>query len=132
MLFFLSKIPFKETKAISLIFNAEYFIPDDGPLKSYKDYIQRLPQNEVPAVFGQHGNAEISSQIENSRVMLETMVSLQAQVAGEGGMTPEQAVGAVAADLYDRVPALLNLADIRTMLLDDPSPLNIVLLQLLL
>jgi len=107
----------------------EYFIPDDGPLKSYKDYIQRLPQNEVPAVFGQHGNAEISSQIENSRVMLETMVSLQAQVAGEGGMTPEQAVGAVAADLYDRVPALLNLADIRTMLLDDPSPLNIVLLQ---
>merc|ERR1719440_1822291 len=57
------------------------------------------------------------------------MVSLQAQVAGEGGQTPEQAVHATAADMYDRVPKLLNLADIRAMLLDDPSPLNIVLLQ---
>lgn len=104
-------------------------MPDDGPLKSYKDYVSRLPQSEVPIVFGQHGNAEISSQIENSKVMLETLVSLQEQSAGEGGATPEEAVGGTAADLFARVPKQLNIADIRTMLLDDPSPLNIVLLQ---
>merc|ERR1711939_117307 len=108
---------------------AEYFIPDDGPLKSYKEYVARLPQSELPMVFGQHGNAEISSQIENSKIMLDTMVSLQAQVAGEGGKTPEQTVGDVAKDLYERIPGLISIADIRTMLLDDPSPLNIVLLQ---
>merc|ERR1711988_137248 len=79
--------------------------------------------------FGQHGNAEISSQIENSRVMLDTLVSLQAQVASEGGETPEDTVYKTAVDLQSTVPKLISLADIRTMLLDDPSPLNIVLLQ---
>jgi len=107
----------------------EYFTPDDGPLKSYKDYVQRLPQTEIPTVFGQHGNAEISSQIENSKMMLDTMVSLQTQVAGEGQMSPEDIVLATAKDLSETIPALINIADVRTMLLDDPSPLNIVLLQ---
>jgi len=58
----------------------EYFIPDDGPLKSYKDYVQRLPQSEVPAVFGQHGNAEISSHRELSRDAGD-----HGQPAGAGG-----------------------------------------------
>merc|ERR1719409_564715 len=57
------------------------------------------------------------------------MVSLQAQVAGEGGKTPEQTVFDTAKDMFDRIPSLISIADIRTMLLDDPSPLNIVLLQ---
>jgi dynein heavy chain len=61
--------------------------------------------------------------------MLETLVSLQAQVAAEGEQTPEQQVAATAKDLYERVPKLIPLADIRSMLVDDPSPLNIVLLQ---
>jgi len=107
----------------------EYYTPDDGPLKSYKDYVSRLPAAEVPTVFGQHGNAEISSQISNSRTMLETLVSLQAQVAVEGEQTPEQQVAATAKDLFERVPKPIPLADIRSMLVDDPSPLNIVLLQ---
>jgi len=83
----------------------------------------------MPLLFGQHGNAEISSQIENSKVMLDTLLSLQAQTAGEGGKTPEQTVLSLAEDLYTKIPSKINLGDIRTMLLDDPSPLNIVLLQ---
>merc|ERR1712054_360369 len=66
---------------------------------------------------------------ENSKIMLDTMVSLQAQAAGEGGKTPEDQVYGTAKDLHSRVPKQINLADIRTLLLDDPSPLNIVLLQ---
>jgi len=108
---------------------SEYYIPDDGPLKSYKEYVSRMPQTELPLVFGQHGNAQISSQIENSKVMLDTLVSLQAQAAGEGGKTPEDQVLDVAKELYSRIPKQINIADIRTLLLDDPSPLNIVLLQ---
>merc|ERR1711988_1935963 len=93
----------------------EYFVPDDGPLKSYKEYVGRLPPTEVPLVFGQHGNAQISSQIENSKTMLDTMVSLQAQAGGEGGKTPEEQVYGTAVDLHHRVPKQINLADIRTL-----------------
>jgi len=66
---------------------------------------------------------------ENSKTMLDTLVTLQSQSAGEGGMTPEQQVMGVAKGLASQVPKLINIADIRALLLDDPSPLNIVLLQ---
>ena len=44
-----------------------YYIPKDGPLQSYKDYIEQLPAMDSPEAFGQHPNADIASQIRETR-----------------------------------------------------------------
>lgn len=57
-----------------------YYIPRDGPQSSYKEYISMLPPTEHPEVFGQHPNADIASQIAETRTLFDTLLSLQPQV----------------------------------------------------
>lgn len=44
-----------------------YYIPKDGPLQTYKEYINQLPNVDHPEAFGQHPNADIASQIKETR-----------------------------------------------------------------
>ncbi len=57
-----------------------------------------------PEAFGQHPNAEISYLIEDSRVVLDSLLSLQpATAAAAGGQRREDLVMAIATDLLDQV-----------------------------
>ena len=47
-------------------------------------------QTDHPAAFGQHPNADISSQIEDTRGCLDTLVSLQPKAVGAGGRSIEE------------------------------------------
>lgn len=68
-----------------------YFIPRDGNLESYQDYIQVLPNIDRPEAFGQHPNADIATLITDTRVMFETMLSLQMQASsGSGGSSEDK------------------------------------------
>uniref|UniRef100_A0A3Q3JPP1 Uncharacterized protein n=1 Tax=Monopterus albus TaxID=43700 RepID=A0A3Q3JPP1_MONAL len=67
---------------------SSYYIPHDGPQSSYKEYINMLPPTEHPGVFGQHPNADIASQIAETRMLFDTLLSLQPRV------TSPTAVGA--------------------------------------
>jgi len=44
-----------------------YYIPKDGSLQTYRDYINQLPHVDHPEAFGQHTNADIASQIKETR-----------------------------------------------------------------
>lgn len=61
---------------------ATYYIPKDGSLESYQDYITILPNVDRPEAFGQHPNADISSLIVEIRGMLMTLVSIQSGSSG--------------------------------------------------
>jgi dynein heavy chain len=39
-----------------------YFAPADGPLKSYREYIDAFPLIDKPEIFGMHQNADITFQ----------------------------------------------------------------------
>ncbi|MEW5313998.1 MAG: hypothetical protein WDW38_005527 [Sanguina aurantia] len=108
-----------------------YFIPEGGSLQSVKDYIITLPQGDRPEAFGQHPNAEISYLIEDSRVLLDSLLSLQPRSAGEGGAVAkrEELVMGIATDLLDQVPQPLNLEEVMRGKADDPSALHVVLFQ---
>ena len=55
-----------------------------------------LPSTEHPEVFGQHPNADIASQIAESRTLFDTLLSLQPQVTSQttagGGPSKEDKV----------------------------------------
>lgn len=57
-----------------------YFIPKDGSLASYKEYISMLPSMDPPETFGQHPNADVASQITEAHTLFETLLSLQPQI----------------------------------------------------
>ena len=67
-------------------------MPKDGAMKSYKEYISMLPNMDHPEAFGQHPNADITSQIQETRLLFETLLSLQPQIASGGGESTEDQV----------------------------------------
>lgn len=78
----------------------------------FVDYIKSLPINDTPEIFGLHDNANITfAQTESYRV-LDDLVSLQSGGGGSGGANKEEIVGAIAAELEEKVPAAWNLEDI--------------------
>ena len=74
----------------------EFFVPDDGSIKSYKEFIRNLPVKDVPETFGQHSNAEIASQITDTTDMLATLLSLSSGSSAAGGISKEEQVDKIA------------------------------------
>jgi len=89
--------------------SGNYYAPAFGNLQSYKDYIDSLPIQDGPEVFGLHENANISYQKQESDNTVATVLSIQSRVAtGLGGMTPDQIVLAKVKALLDDLPEVLD------------------------
>lgn len=56
-----------------------YYVPRDGSLESYRDFIAILPNIDKPEAFGQHPNADITCLMMEARNMLQTLMNLQVQ-----------------------------------------------------
>lgn len=106
-----------------------YYIPADGSLQAYKDYVASLPNIDPPSTFGQNANADISSMIRDARVLLDTLVSLQPAVSAEDGASRETIVLDLARDMLERLPECIDYDATEKLLAVEPNPLNVVLLQ---
>uniref|UniRef100_H2ZI81 Dynein axonemal heavy chain 2 n=1 Tax=Ciona savignyi TaxID=51511 RepID=H2ZI81_CIOSA len=106
-----------------------YYIPKDGTLATYKEYISMLPNVDNPEAFGQHPNADIASQITEARTLFETLLSLQPKVATTTGVSQEEKVLDLAANVLKTIPEVIDYEGTAKILSDDPNPLNVVLLQ---
>merc|ERR1719271_708979 len=85
----------------------DYYAPSVGPLSAVKEYINQLPTDENPKVFGLHPNAMITAQTNQARKFHGTIVSVQPRIAaGAGAKTPEEIVNEMALDFVDRLPSL--------------------------
>ena len=40
-----------------------YFAPDADTIQTYRDYVESLPFNDEPEIFGMHENANIAFQV---------------------------------------------------------------------
>ena len=69
-----------------------YYIPRDGAINSYKEYISMLPNMDHPEAFGQHPNADITSQITETRMVFGTLLGLQPQIVTGAGESREDKV----------------------------------------
>jgi len=109
----------------------DYFLPEDGPLSSYMEYIRTLPMDDHPAAFGQHPNADISSQILDTAELLLTISELQPKTVAGDGESQETVVLRVAKGLEDLCPAVWNMREVKALMesRSDPDPLKTVLLQ---
>lgn len=69
-----------------------YYVPQDGSIQSYQDYVTLLPNVDRPEAFGQHPNADITSLISEARMLFETLMSLQIQSSGADAESQEEKV----------------------------------------
>ncbi|KAG5894356.1 hypothetical protein JTB14_031917 [Gonioctena quinquepunctata] len=108
---------------------ATYYIPRDGSVQSYLDYITLLPTVDRPEAFGQHPNADINSLILESRMLFETLMSLQVQTFTGAEESKEERVAALAADVLLKLPKVIDYELAEKLMGVNKTPLDIVLLQ---
>lgn len=77
----------------------------ESTLDSVREHVQGLPLSEAPEVFGMHPNANIKFQLQETRKLVDTVLSIQPRVTGgAGGRSPEAIVGDMAMELLAQVP----------------------------
>ena len=68
-----------------------YYAPPEGPLADAKTYIDGLPLDEDPEVFGLHPNANIAFEQKTVGEFSDTILMMQPRVSGGGGgRTPDE------------------------------------------
>lgn len=107
-----------------------YYIPKDGSLQSYKDFINMLPNVDHPEAFGVHPNGDIASQIKETRTLVDTLLSLQPQVtSSKSKKTTEEEVMELSTKVLETLPEKVDYEGTKKIFAEDSSPLKIVLLQ---
>ena len=86
-----------------------YRAPPAGTYQSFVEYIRGLPFAEAPEVFGMHENANIAFQLQETRKIVDTVLSIQPRLTtGGSGLTPDEIVGKLADEIREGLPALLD------------------------
>ncbi|KAL7697754.1 dynein heavy chain cytosolic putative [Lotmaria passim] len=118
----------------------EYFAPPYGAYDSYVTYIQSLPAQQQPTIFGLHENADITKDERDARFLLDAALTTQprdapaaptsAAVKDSAPTDPKTTVKALAADVLQRLPPLFDVEAIQTRYpIDYAQSMNTVLLQ---
>ena len=93
----------------------------------YDEILNKMESIDQPSAFGQHINAEITSQILDSNELLESILSLQPQKVSADGESRESKVLKLISDLADNIPIQVDVGAIKYKLRNDDNPLNVVL-----
>lgn len=86
-----------------------YYAPPEGSLTEAKAYIDSLPLDEDPEVFGLHPNANIAFELKTVGDFTDTILMMQPRVASAGaGRTPDELAQDLCRDIAGRLPAALD------------------------
>ncbi|KRX11121.1 P-loop containing nucleoside triphosphate hydrolase [Pseudocohnilembus persalinus] len=66
-----------------------YVIPDGSSLEEYKNAIRELPHTSNPEIFGFHSNADITKDINETNMLLDSLLLTSGASGGDGGSTDE-------------------------------------------
>ncbi|GAB6028045.1 Dynein heavy chain 5, axonemal [Chamberlinius hualienensis] len=90
----------------NFIFYFDYKIPRVQNHQQYLDYIDKLPENESPEVFGLHPNASITYQIQCAQEIWDAIVNIQPKdSASSSDACRETLVYKLAEDMLSKLPA---------------------------
>jgi dynein heavy chain len=74
------------------------------PAFFFEEILNKMESIDQPQAFGQHINAEITSQILDSNELLESILSLQPQKVSSDGESRETKVLKMISDLAENIP----------------------------
>jgi len=107
----------------------DYVIPTCTNMEEFNIAIEEIPLFTSPGVFGLHSNAEISYFTNAAKSLWFNTLKMQTSDGGSSGaVNKEEYIEKVAQDVYDKLPEVFDIYNIRKHI-DTPSPTQIVLLQ---
>ena len=81
-------------------------------LEDYKKYIDTLPTNDDPEVFGMHENANLSFKISESAAILSIILDIQPRVTGGGdGDSGDSIILGLIIDIQEKQPEFIDIND---------------------
>ncbi|CAF0886975.1 unnamed protein product [Adineta steineri] len=91
-----------------------YYAPPDGDYDSYMNYIQKLPLNADPNIFGFHANADITKDQNETNQLFENILLTQTKSKAKGGSgstgkSPDDLVSEVASEILTKLPPNFNI-----------------------
>lgn len=112
----------------------KYTVPDGTDIDTFRAYIETLPPQESPEIFGLHPNADLTFrtlQVQDAIVtILDTMPKGS---GGTGGMSREDMVDKICEDLLSKTPPMFDKEDIKDKCSKLPggptAPLTVTLRQ---
>ncbi|WZN65643.1 heavy chain of dynein [Chloropicon roscoffensis] len=86
-----------------------YRVPQEGDLSLYQEYIRGLPITDTPDIFGMHDNATLQFEMQESKKVVDVVLSIQPQVSSAGGgKTSEEIVADLAKEIEEKMPRILD------------------------
>jgi len=87
-----------------------YKVIEPGDKEDYIEYIKKLPLNPQPEAFGLHENAEITTYINETTLMMNNILDMQPKAGGGGkGKSKEEVIGELVKSLQERAPPVFSL-----------------------
>jgi len=102
------------------VINVDYKFSPKGMYKSiagetkedYMAYLDALPVNAPPEIFGLHDNAEITCAVNETNLMFSTVLSLQPRASSGGGKSRDEILDETAQDILAQMPGAYNLEQV--------------------
>ena len=86
-----------------------YFVPPDGERQDYIEFIRdNIPLNDLTEVFGLHDNADITSAINSTDLLLGTALSLQPRATSSSGKSQDEVLSETCQGIIEKLPAKLD------------------------
>ncbi|KAG2490029.1 hypothetical protein HYH03_011494 [Edaphochlamys debaryana] len=107
-----------------------YYPPAYSSYKGYMEYINSLPLIAQPEVFGLHENADITKDLQETNLLLDSLMLTQSREASGGAASFESVIGEVAAEVLDRLPPNFDIEAVERLYPQDYyNSINTVLAQ---
>lgn len=86
-----------------------YYAPKEGSLDTYLSYIENLPLNDPPEIFGLHDNANITCALHEANSLLSSLLSLRPKRLSNDSRSWADQVEDIALDVEARLPPLFDM-----------------------
>ncbi|XP_028414460.1 dynein heavy chain 6, axonemal-like [Dendronephthya gigantea] len=87
-----------------------YYPPELDGLSDYRQFIDDLPMNDEPEVFGMNENANIAFQSQETQTLITTVLDVQPRlVSSGGGKTSDEIVYELAENILGKIPDKLDM-----------------------
>lgn len=75
-----------------------------GDYESYVEFIKELPMSQAPEVFGMDDNVDISKELQETKLLFDSILLTQNQHGGSGsGKQTEDTLNEIASDILSKV-----------------------------
>ena len=95
--------------------SGKFYVPPEGPLSNYFDFVKTLPFEAGPELFGMHDNAALTSAVTETSTLLNTVLGLQAKTSSGEGKSWDQMLEEIAADIDGRLPQTFDIEKARVV-----------------